>query len=111
MFEHGPTWAWIVGGIAVALIIAAAVFAHFSDDFDRNVAAFWSFIFVAIIAVGIPLAVRADHQYQVWCQAQGGHVTSNTTYGTTVTTGGHVGTTSSTTTYCLSADGRIIDIQ
>lgn len=59
-------------------------------------------------------AVEQSH-WEEACKAKDGHVTSHTSWatGTTVGTDGKVGTTTThdTTYYCLSGDGRILDIR
>lgn len=69
-------------------------------------------IAVLLIAVGgiIVYAVRADARWVAWCESQGGHVLRDTKWITTYVDG-KVGSASTTTTYCLTADGRILGIQ
>ena len=65
---------------------------------------------VAIAAVLVVLVVRADQAFQRDCRTKGGHTVSHTEVGTGFTSTGKPVTTTSTTTFCLSADGRILDI-
>lgn len=68
-----------------------------------------------IIAAVIPFAIRDQNRWEQWCTDQGGHVTDHTesTVSTVVGANGQPGVAvgTSTTYYCLSADGRILDIQ
>ena len=77
---------------------------------------------VAFLAIAVWMGVlitESSKQYADWCAGQGGHVDSHTdTHAMPVTTvdgkgGVHVGvgTTSSTITFCLSEDGRILDVR
>lgn len=64
-----------------------------------------------ILGITIPLAIRSQNSWEAWCADQGGHVTDSAQVVTTVSGSGKVGTGVSTTYYCLSADGRILDVQ
>ena len=72
-------------------------------------------VLAILAAILIPLAIKDQNRWETWCVGQGGHVTdhTSTTVTTTVAGNGQVGTGvgSETTYYCLSADGRILDIQ
>jgi hypothetical protein len=62
------------------------------------------------------MAIRQQHAWENWCKSQGGHVTDHTSTATVVTinpANGQpgVGVGSDTTYYCLSADGRVLDVQ
>lgn len=71
---------------------------------------------VGLLAFGLamwPLLVWAHHRdvaYDQWCRAQGGHVATDTRT-TTVSTGRGVGIGTSSTDFCLSDQGGIIDIR
>lgn len=79
--------AWILGGLAVVGLLGWAIMA------DND----------------------ADKKWRAWCSSQGGHVISNsqTSVVTTVGAGGKVGVGTSTTTteYCLNTSGGIIDVR
>jgi hypothetical protein len=66
---------------------------------------------VAGLAIALVFAIRSNNEWAAWCQSQGGHVTSHTTTTTVVTANGKPGIATTTTSYCLSADGRILDIR
>lgn len=108
-----PAWAIIVTGVTISLIIAAVVASRFThgDTSDMVVAGSATFVLAAIFIVGIPMAMREAAGYERWCASQGGHVDSSSSSSTVVTGGGQVGVAVSTTTYCLSADGRVLDVQ
>lgn len=111
-----PTRAVIVTGLAVALL-AAALVAFLTGEDTEEKAAFggMALLTVGLFSVGIPMAMRESADYATWCSAQGGHVDSSTSMSPVTTVGGNgqvgVGTAVSTTTYCLTSDGRIIDVQ
>lgn len=71
-----------------------------------------------LVAVGlvymIKLAGEEHNNWKMWCYEQGGRVdsTSKVHTGTTVVNG-KVGTTTTTSTtyYCLTEDGRILDVK
>jgi hypothetical protein len=67
-------------------------------------------ILIAITGL-IIWAVHDDDSWRKWCNSQGGHVISNTKTSYGVTTNGKPGFVTTTTNYCLSADGRILDIR
>jgi hypothetical protein len=66
---------------------------------------------IAVLAVGAVIllvwALSAHGEWREWCYSQGGHVVEDVNTG--VTTSGDV--TVSTTYFCLSEDGRILDIE
>lgn len=72
-------------------------------------------VFVVLVTVIIGFAVRSHNRWVDWCEEQGGHVVDHTQVTTTVINGNNgtptTGTSTSTTYYCLSADGRILDIE
>ena len=55
--------------------------------------------------------VHEHHKWERWCEGQGGHVKSHTSWSTGVDSNGKTVQTSDTTYYCLNADGGIIDIE
>lgn len=63
-----------------------------------------------VLAVLIFVATKQDDEWRAWCQSQGGHVTS-TTKTDIVFVDGKSGTSSSTTYFCLTADGRVLDVR
>lgn len=75
-------------------------------------------IFIGLVVVGlailIPYAIQEHNRWVDWCVSAGGHVdsTTSTSVGSTVVNG-KVGTTTTTDTtyYCLTDDGRILDIR
>jgi hypothetical protein len=71
---------------------------------------------LALVAVGVYFGVMADRQFKAGCQGLGGH--TKTTSKTVTTTGINpsngqpvTSTGVQSTTFCLSDDGRILDIQ
>jgi hypothetical protein len=72
-------------------------------------------LIVAAVAVCVWMGIRSDNDYAAWCQSKGGHVSTSTSYGSGVGVSSKGGVTpvvtSSTTYYCLTSDGRIIDIR
>lgn len=69
-------------------------------------------VMVAFIAFGIVIATRQSAAYDQWCQSIGGHVVTSTQTGTGINpANGQPVVTTSTTTYCLTSDGRILDVQ
>ena len=82
--------------------------------------AVWITAFAVLLIAGLTwliIAASGEHNaWTEWCRQQGGHVVDHTDTTTTVVVnpasgqpGVGVGTT--TTYYCLSADGRILDIR
>jgi hypothetical protein len=105
-------WLLILIAAVVGLIAAGITYFVTADGLGGEIAlSSVAFILIGGLTFAIPMAIRADHDYQRWCAAQGGHTTSHTDTVSTVGGDGKVGVGTSTTTYCLSADGRIIDIQ
>lgn len=58
----------------------------------------------------IILAIFAGNQFTDSCTAKGGHVRTVTQTGNTVSPKGEVGIATTSTSFCLSDDGRILDI-
>jgi len=58
----------------------------------------------------IVLAVQEHERWEQWCYGQSGHVDKSTSLGHTYIDGKYV-TTTNTTYYCLTDDGRILDIK
>jgi len=105
----------IPAGIALVVIGAWITWLRTGDGADM-----WMAIAilscVAGLGVAIPEAALAQHDWEHWCKDQGGHVTdhTDTTVVTTINPGNGqpgVGVGSSTTYYCLTTDGRILDIK
>jgi hypothetical protein len=71
-------------------------------------------VMIVILVIASVMSARDQAAWEAWCVDQGGHVTedSNTSVGTGYDTKGKPVTTTTTTTtyYCLTTDGRIIDI-
>jgi hypothetical protein len=107
------TLPWIITMAAGVLVVVFGVIIVFFDD-DKAMAAIIA-VPLAGIAFCIPMMINAQHAYERWCRAQGGHTDthSESTVVTTVNGSGQpgVGVGSTSTTYCLTSDGRIIDIQ
>lgn len=67
---------------------------------------------LALVAVAaIIWAIHADNEWSAWCESQGGHVSRDTNTVTVIGANGKPGVGTSTTSFCLTADGRILDIQ
>lgn len=70
-------------------------------------------VIIAAIVLGI-FAFQEQERWDAWCVDQGGRVDSVTSHGYGWTTGTNgkmtYGPVSTTTRYCLTDDGRIIDI-
>lgn len=83
------------------------------DGFTITVSVFIGLVVVAL-AILIPLAIQEHSRWVDWCISQNGRIdsTTSTNTGTTIVNG-KVGTTTTTDTtyYCLTDDGRIIDIR
>jgi hypothetical protein len=75
----------------------------------------WAAAIVAVLAVVIPIAVRDQERWEAWCVGQGGSVDSHTDSQVVSTINAQgkpsVGVTSNTTYYCLTPDGRILDVR
>lgn len=106
---------WTLVALGV-LLVGGAVFAHFNEALVE-----WLMIgglsigFAGLLVIAIPAWNRDHNQWQAWCRDHGGHVAdhTDTTVVTTVSGNGQpgVGVGSSTTYYCLSADGRVLDVR
>lgn len=67
---------------------------------------------MVLVAIFFTLVwVHQHHKWERWCEDQGGHVKSHTSWSTGVDSNGKTVQTSDTTYYCLNADGGIIDIE
>ncbi len=106
-----PTWGvWLAGG-GIAVLAALIVAALTADDIEMGVIHGGTvLLIVGIVTVAVPFALRWEADYETWCAAQGGHVDTSTST-TVVSTGKGAGVGATTTYYCLSDDGRIIDVQ
>jgi hypothetical protein len=69
---------------------------------------FLSAIALAIVVL-LVLGFKADENFENDCKSRGGHTVSDTKTVTTWTNG-KPGVGTSTTTFCLSSDGRILEI-
>lgn len=111
-------WQWVVMILLALILVGGSVWASFGDA-DRWV--LWGLcgilpiLLAGFFVVAIPTWNADQARWEQWCHAQGGHVTDSTTTTTVVTVGANgnpgVGTGSSTTYFCLSANGRILDIR
>lgn len=69
-------------------------------------------VVLAVVAVAI-WGFAAQEKWDTWCMGQGGRVDTSTSHGygwTTVNGKSTYGPVTTTTRYCLTDDGRIIDI-
>jgi hypothetical protein len=102
-----PTWSVIAIGLVVAAIAAAMAYALTNDGYGETyLISGFTFLCVGLLVIAIPMAMRESASYAIWCGQQGGHVATSDAV---VSTGNGVGV--ATTTYCLSSDGRILDVQ
>lgn len=63
------------------------------------------------VGVGIYFAGQEHDRWVQWCVSEGGHVDSSTSTGVGIDyTNGKPVTTTSTTFYCLTSDGRVLDV-
>jgi len=70
----------------------------------------WVLVVIALVFFVIQWD-KALNDKREWCESQGGHVTTHTETGTGISPGnGQVVVTTNTTYYCLTDDGRILDI-
>ena len=111
---YSVSWVWILAFALVVAAIAGGVTWIFVDHDDAAPPVGLAAATVGLLAFAVPMAIRESHAYEVWCVAQGGHTDSHTDTTVVPVINGDgsvgVGTSSSTTTYCLTADGRIIDV-
>jgi hypothetical protein len=63
------------------------------------------------IVVLIYIAIQESNRFEANCRSMGGHVHSAHSVGTGIGSKGKPVTTYNTTTFCLSADGRILDTE
>jgi len=72
-------------------------------------------IALILVTVGVMIyAIKAHNEWKDSCVAQGGHVIdqhTNSTIWISDSNGGHWGSSDSTTYYCYSQDGKLIDIE
>lgn len=72
-------------------------------------------VVVALMVVFGYFAIKDHNEWEAWCKSQGGHVVDHTDVNTVVVVGGNgkpgVGTSTNSTSYCLTADGRILDVR
>lgn len=99
---------------AVMLFVAVVLWrAHGRDLLTGSPTAQVACVLLVLAAVLTPLIVwggQKDAAYARWCRAQGGHVDSDQRT-TIVTTGRTTVPVSSGSDFCLTSDGRIIDIR
>lgn len=68
-------------------------------------------ILIVVVAVLIFLSVRDQHAWEDQCRAMGGHIKEVDSTGNGVDSKGKPVVTFDTTYYCLTDDGRILDIK
>jgi hypothetical protein len=106
---YSVSWVWLLGA---ALLAGAGAGVMTWTFFDQEiVAGVFAFLLVGLLAFAVPMAMRESRAYETWCSAQGGHVDSTSQVVSTVGADGKPSVGTSTTTFCLSADGRILDVQ
>lgn len=68
---------------------------------------------VALLAIaGLCYWAQQDQdRWEAGCRARGGHVDSSTATGTGISTSGKPVVSTTTTYYCLTADGRILEVR
>ena len=85
-----------------------------SDAIETGVKIFLGMALLALAAFAIIMAIKSHNGWVENCTKQGGHVIDqHTTSSIWISDdkGGHWGTSSSTTYYCYSQDGKLIDIE
>lgn len=78
--------------------------------FEEFAVPIFGVLLLLVAGVSIFFAAKEHSDWESWCVAEGGHVDQDTKVATTYVDG-KVGTATSTTYYCLSDDGRILDVQ
>lgn len=68
-------------------------------------------LLLALIGGLIYAGVKSSQEFEQHCRALGGHVKTVTSSGIGYDTKGRPVVTSTSTDYCLSADGRILDTE
>lgn len=66
--------------------------------------------FIGLFVWLIVMVAQEHARWEEWCYGQDGHVDKNTSLGHGYVDGKYV-TTTNTTYYCLTDDGRILDIK
>jgi hypothetical protein len=80
------------------------------DWFGRAMIGLFVLIVIGAV-VGIYFTIQEHDRWEKWCYSKGGHVVDDTKTVTTTGTNGKPAIGASTTYYCLTSDGRILDIQ
>lgn len=116
MIYSMPWWAILLVALAIGGLAAGIAWFFTHDGFDGGpMIPSLALVFIGGLAFAIPMAIRESHAYDVWCREQGGRVDSHTSTSVVPVVNANgsvgVGTATNTTTYCLTPDGRIIDIQ
>lgn len=109
---YSISWIWLLAAALVLASLAGSVtWLLARDGFgDQGIPAGIAFLIVGLMAFAIPMAIRESHAFQVHCESLGGHTRSHTSTVTTIGANGKPAVGTDTTTYCLSDDGRILDI-
>lgn len=68
--------------------------------------AFFAIILIPVVII----SMKQQQEWESWCVSQNGHVDKVTKWATGVS-GKSTTTTSTTTYFCLTSDGRILDIR
>lgn len=72
----------------------------------------FAYVGIGVLVLAFVWWAIADHRaWKADCEKRGGHVSSHTDYHTSYDRDGNSHTDSNTTYYCLSEDGRILDIR
>jgi hypothetical protein len=110
------TWQ-IVTLVVLGLVLAGGIaYGYLADRlFEWIVCGGPLIAVVACLVIFIPIWHDQQQQWEQWCRDQGGHVTDHTSTTVVTTVGSNglpgVGVGSETTYYCLSADGRVLDVR
>jgi hypothetical protein len=109
-------WQIITLAALVVVLLGGSVLARANDALPEWLLAGGLCIALAgFLVVAIPIMNADQARWEQWCHAQGGHVTDHTDTTTVVTIGANgqpaIGSGSSTTYYCLTADGRVLDVR
>lgn len=80
------------------------------DNLELIIPSVFIVLFLGLMVIAIVASVEEQAAWETWCGEQGGHVTENTDTNIGYDVRGRPVTTTSTTYYCLTTDGRIIDI-
>jgi hypothetical protein len=109
-------WQWVVLPILAVVLICWIAYGLLGDEPGIHIV--MSVLIVgsaAAMVIFIPLANHEHDRWVAWCKDQGGHVTDHTSTNVVSTVGADgkpgMGVSSETTYYCLTADGRVLDVQ